>query len=108
MDEWALLVLVVLAFPVMALVGFIMALRSRGRIRLLDWLPRRRECGKPCQTCRHRCEYEAIRPDGGIRYEDCFQCMDCVVIHQSDDLCAPLILEKKRARVVVIHAATPS
>lgn len=79
-----------------------------GRIRLLDWLPRRRECGKPCQTCRHRCEYEAIRPDGGIRYEDCFQCMDCVVIHQSDDLCAPLILEKKRARVVVIHAATPS
>jgi transcriptional regulator of nitric oxide reductase len=80
-----------------------------GRVRLLDWLPRRRECGKPCQTCRHRCEYEAIRPDGGIRYEDCFQCMDCVVIYQSDDLCAPLILEKKRARVVPIHpVSSPS
>ncbi|MDB5759466.1 MAG: 4Fe-4S binding protein [Burkholderia sp.] len=80
-----------------------------GRIRLLDWLPRRQECGKPCQTCRHRCEYEAIRPDGGIRYEDCFQCMDCVVIHESDALCAPLILEKKRARVVPIHpVSTPS
>jgi polyferredoxin len=77
-----------------------------GRFRLLDWLPRRRECGKPCQTCRHRCEYEAIRPDGGIRYEDCFQCMDCVVIYQSDALCAPLILEKKRARVVPIHTVT--
>lgn len=77
-----------------------------GRFRLLDWLPRRRECGKPCQTCRHRCEYEAIRPDGGIRYEDCFQCMDCVVIYQSDALCAPLILEKKRARVVPIHTIT--
>ncbi|MBP2150602.1 DUF2339 domain-containing protein [Xanthobacter flavus] len=36
MDEWALLVLVVLAFPVMALVGFIVALRSRGRIRVLE------------------------------------------------------------------------
>ena len=77
-----------------------------GRMRLLNWLPRRRECGKPCQTCRHRCEYEAIRPDGGIRYEDCFQCMDCVVIYQGDDLCAPLILEKKRARVIPVHAAS--
>ena len=75
-----------------------------GRFRLFDWLPRRKECGKPCQTCRHRCEYEAIRPDGGIRYDDCFQCMDCVVIHQSDALCAPLILEKKRARVIPVHS----
>ncbi|MFL6718728.1 MAG: 4Fe-4S binding protein [Burkholderiaceae bacterium] len=75
-----------------------------GRFRLLDWLPRRKECGKPCQTCRHRCEYEAIRADGRIRYDDCFQCMDCVVIHQSDVLCAPLILEKKRARVIPVHS----
>lgn len=77
-----------------------------GRLRLLDWLPRRKECGRPCQTCRHRCEYEAIRPDGGIRYDDCFQCLDCVVIYESEDLCAPLILEKKRARVVPIHAVS--
>ncbi len=74
-----------------------------GRLRLFDWLSRRRECGKPCQTCRYRCEYDAIRIDGRIRYDDCFQCMDCVVIHQSDMLCAPLILEKKRARVIPIH-----
>lgn len=74
-----------------------------GRLRLLDWLPRRKECGQPCQTCRHRCDYGAIRTDGSIRYDDCFQCMDCVVIYQSDALCAPLILEKKRARVVPIH-----
>lgn len=80
------------------------ALAVLGRFRLFDWLPRRKECGKPCQTCRHRCEYEAIRADGRIRYDDCFQCMDCVVIHQSDALCAPLILEKKRARVIPIHA----
>jgi ferredoxin len=77
-----------------------------GRLRLLDWLPRRKDCGAPCQTCRHRCDYEAIRPDGGIRYDDCFQCMDCVVVYQSDALCAPLILEKKRARIVPIHPAS--
>jgi hypothetical protein len=35
--------------------------------------------------------------------------MDCVVIYQSDGLCAPLILEKKRARVVPIHpVSSPS
>jgi hypothetical protein len=30
--------------------------------------------------------------------------MDCVVIHQNDALCAPLILEKKRARVIPVHS----
>ncbi|MFG1298290.1 DUF2339 domain-containing protein [Xanthobacter sp. V3C-3] len=36
MDGWALLVLAVLAFPVMALVAFVLALGHRGRIRLLE------------------------------------------------------------------------
>jgi NosR/NirI family transcriptional regulator, nitrous oxide reductase regulator len=69
-----------------------------GRLRILDWIPRRKECGKPCQTCRYRCAYQAIAPDGKIQYDECFQCMDCVVIYASDELCAPLMLEKKRAR----------
>ena len=73
-----------------------------GRLRLVDWLPRRAACGTPCQTCRHRCEYKAIRPDGAIRYDDCFQCLDCVAIHESDVLCAPLIMEKKRSRTIAI------
>ncbi|RJF96268.1 4Fe-4S binding protein [Noviherbaspirillum saxi] len=76
-----------------------------GRFRLLAWLPRRAQCGQPCQTCRYRCDYEAIRPDGTIRYDECFQCMDCVVIYQSDEKCAPLILEKKRRVPISIRAA---
>jgi NosR/NirI family nitrous oxide reductase transcriptional regulator len=76
-----------------------------GRFRVFDWLPRRQECGTPCQTCRHRCDYEAIKPDGEIVYEDCFQCMDCVVIYESDEKCAPLMLEKKRARTIPIQPA---
>ncbi|KAF3998706.1 4Fe-4S binding protein [Glaciimonas immobilis] len=76
-----------------------------GRFRLLDWIPRRKECGTPCQTCRHRCDYQAIKPDGKIVYEECFQCMDCVVIYESDDKCAPLIMEKKRARIIPIQPA---
>ena len=81
------------------------ALAVLGRFRLFEWLPRRKECGTPCQTCRHRCDYQAIKPDGKIVYEECFQCLDCVVIYESDDKCAPLILEKKRARIIPIEPA---
>jgi NosR/NirI family nitrous oxide reductase transcriptional regulator len=75
-----------------------------GRLRLLDWLPRRAECGKPCQRCQHDCEYQAIKKSGAIDYEECFQCLDCVAIVQSEALCVPLILEKRRANTVIpIH-----
>ena len=76
-----------------------------GRFRLWNWLPRRAECGTPCQTCRHRCDYQAIQPDGAVVYAECFQCMDCVVIHESDDKCAPRLLARKRARSIPIHPA---
>ena len=73
-----------------------------GRIRILDWIPRRKECGKPCQICRHQCAYQAITRNGKIQYDECFQCMDCVVVYASDEKCAPLMLEKRRARIVPI------
>jgi len=71
-----------------------------GRLRLFNWLRRRQQCGTPCQTCRHQCEYHAIKPNGSISYPDCFQCMECVVIYHSDQKCAPLMLKKKRARII--------
>ena len=77
-----------------------------GRFRLLDWIPRRSECGTPCQTCRHRCDYQAIKPDGAVVYAECFQCMDCVVIHESEQRCAPRLLELKRARTIPIMRDT--
>jgi transcriptional regulator of nitric oxide reductase len=81
------------------------ALALLGRVRLFDWIPRRAECGTPCQTCRHRCGYNAIRPSGDIAYEECFQCMECVVIHASDEQCAPRILERRRGRSIPIVPA---
>jgi transcriptional regulator of nitric oxide reductase len=83
------------------------ALALLGRVRRLDWIARRAECGTPCQTCRHRCAYNAIAPSGKIEYDECFQCLDCVVIHESDALCAPRILERKRARTVAIVPIVP-
>jgi len=76
-----------------------------GRFRQLDWIPRRKACGTPCQTCRYQCEYQAITPTGAIQYEECFQCMECVVIHDSDEKCAPLLLEKKRSKTIPIQAS---
>ncbi|TQK00131.1 transcriptional regulator of nitric oxide reductase [Herbaspirillum sp. SJZ107] len=73
-----------------------------GRLRLLDWIPRRAECGTPCQTCRHRCGYGAIAATGKVDYGECFQCLECVVIHESDAQCAPRILARKRRRTIAI------
>lgn len=76
-----------------------------GKVRLLNWIPRHKECGAPCQTCRHRCDYQAIAPSGEVDYDECFQCMDCVVIYESDALCALRIVEIKRRRPIPIHPA---
>ena len=78
-----------------------------GRVRLFDWLPRRAECGKPCQRCQHDCAYQAIKKSGAIDYEECFQCLDCVAIEQSDTLCVPRIIEKRRRTVIPVHLLAP-
>jgi len=79
-----------------------------GRLRRLAWLPRRAECGQPCQRCRNDCSYQAIDRKGAIDYEECFQCLDCVAIYQSDQLCVPLIAQGRqsyRRRVIAIVPA---
>ncbi len=66
-----------------------------GRLRRLDWIARRVECGRPCQLCRNRCEYRAIEDDGRIDYPECFQCMECVAIHDDEEVCVPVVLARK-------------
>jgi len=74
------------------------AITLGGRLRRWNWLPRRAECGQPCQTCRNRCEYDAIARDGAIIYERCFQCLDCVGIYHDARRCAPLIFHARTGR----------
>ncbi len=81
------------------------ALALLGRMRRWDWIARRSQCGTPCQTCRHRCSYQAIDPGGRIQYDECFQCMDCVAIYRSDQECAPLLFEAKRHRTILLAQA---
>jgi transcriptional regulator of nitric oxide reductase len=75
-----------------------------GRLRLQNWIPRLRECGQPCQRCASDCRYQSIKKSGAVNYVECFQCLDCVAIEQSSDLCVPKILDKKRNELVIpIH-----
>jgi transcriptional regulator of nitric oxide reductase/ferredoxin len=68
-----------------------------GRLRRFDWIARRSECGQPCQRCRSDCAYQAIEKSGKIDYDECFQCMDCVVIYESESLCVPLLNNARKA-----------
>lgn len=71
------------------------ALAIGGRLRRWNWLARRLECGHPCQTCRGRCEYQAIDGAGHVDYIECFQCLDCVAVYHSDELCTPRLVALK-------------
>jgi len=77
------------------------ALAAVNFLQRWSWIPRREACGTPCQSCRHRCEYQAIAPSGQIQYSECFQCLDCVSIYQDDQRCLPLIQERKREHRVI-------
>ena len=77
-----------------------------GRFHLLRWLPRRVECGNPCQLCTRRCGIGAIEPNGGINYRECIQCYECEVIYRDEQQCVPLINARKgrkRPAAVIAH-----
>ena len=75
-------------------------------LRRWDWIARRTECGTPCQSCRHRCAYQAIAPDGAVQYSECFQCLDCVAIYQDPQACLPLIRMNKATRPQMNRGST--
>jgi NosR/NirI family transcriptional regulator, nitrous oxide reductase regulator len=70
-----------------------------GKLRMLDWIPRRAECGSPCQLCKVKCRYGAIEKTGAINYSECFQCLDCVEIIGNPTSCVPDVLATKRRNV---------
>lgn len=69
-----------------------------GRLRLFSWLERIDLCGNPCQLCTRKCEIGAIRSNGAIDYNECIQCLECVVILRDEDQCVASLVEKKQAR----------
>ncbi|MNQ01152.1 putative electron transport protein YccM [compost metagenome] len=72
------------------------ALAIPTKLRLFDWLKRRKECGNPCQLCAKECEIQAIHPDGRINANECHYCLDCQMTYHNDDKCPPLINKRKK------------
>ena len=72
------------------------ALAVPTKLRLFDWLKRRKECGTPCQLCAVECEVQAIHPDGTIDANECHHCLDCQVTYYNEDRCPPLVARKRR------------
>lgn len=74
------------------------ALALPTKLRVFDWLKRRKECGSPCRRCEKECEVQAIHPDGTINYQECHYCLDCQVTYFNDNKCPPLIVKRRGKR----------
>jgi NosR/NirI family nitrous oxide reductase transcriptional regulator len=68
-----------------------------GKYHLFAWLKRIDACGNPCQHCKNHCEIGAIERDGRIDYDECIQCLECIVILNNDDQCVASISARKKA-----------
>ena len=69
-----------------------------GRFSVFKWLKRRKECGAPCQLCKVRCEIDSINRDGSVDYDECVQCLECIVILNNADQCAIERSQRKQKR----------
>lgn len=80
-----------------------------GRLRVLSWLERVKRCGQPCQHCKNECGINAIRKDGRVDYDECIQCLECVVILRDQNQCIDAIVQakqrQKQARILATDAA---
>jgi polyferredoxin len=72
------------------------ALAIPARLRMFDWLKRKRQCGTECNICAVRCTVQAIHPDGRINPNECIHCLNCQVLYYDDRTCPPLIERRKR------------
>jgi NosR/NirI family nitrous oxide reductase transcriptional regulator len=82
-----------------------------GRLRLFSWLDRVELCGTPCQHCKNACGVNAIRKDGRIDYDECIQCLECVVILSDEEQCIDKRLQAKKsqrqAHILATDAGNP-
>ena len=79
------------------------ALAIPGKIRIMEWLRRHKECGAPCHRCAQECMVQAIHPDGHINPNECLYCLHCQQVYHDEHRCPPMIQrrlrrEKRRAR----------
>lgn len=66
------------------------------RLRLFEWLKRKKQCGAECQICATRCPVQAIHPDGRINPNECIHCLNCQLLYYDSTTCPPLVQRRLR------------
>jgi len=66
-----------------------------GKIRLINFLKRKKECGNPCKACNKVCPTGAILNSGKINMSECLGCLDCQVMYNDYEKCPPLAKLKR-------------
>ena len=72
------------------------AIAMPARLRMFNWLKRRRQCGAECRICALHCPVQAIHPNGEINPNECIHCLKCQVNYFDDQTCPPLIQRRER------------
>ncbi|MHA1108805.1 MAG: 4Fe-4S binding protein [Alphaproteobacteria bacterium] len=72
------------------------ALGIPARLRMFEWLKRKRQCGASCQTCADNCPVQAIHPEGQINPNECVYCLNCQIIYNDEFVCPPLMVRRTR------------
>lgn len=75
-----------------------------GRVRMFEWLKRRRQCGFECSICSRQCMVQAIHPTGQINPNECLYCLGCQANYSNDSVCPPLVLRRTKREKRIIHA----
>lgn len=76
-----------------------------GKFPLFKLIERKQQCGNPCQLCRSKkCHIDAINIDGSINYQECIQCLECVVTIQNPDICVISKYQKNRRKKAQVNA----
>jgi len=73
-----------------------------GKLRRFNWLDRIDLCGQPCQRCKRRCGIHAIKADGAIDYDECIQCLECVIILNDPKQCVASLQQAKQKPITPI------
>lgn len=77
------------------------ALGIPGRLRMNEWLRRRKECGFPCHRCAKDCMVSAIYPNGKINPNECIQCLNCQTLYYDNHRCPPLIVKREKKEMYI-------
>ena len=103
---WALLLLIINLYIERAYCRYLCPLGAGlallGKVRMINFLKRRKECGSPCRACNKFCPTGAIKYSGRIDMNECLGCLDCQIMYSDYKKCPPLVIARKNFKAKLI------